>query len=116
MTLSPASCRVRFPLSRAVCPAIQWPLCCVSRVLALSSSSQAYQAHLFFFFFTTAELAADKEELKRRSKEELLHYLDDKLGKMDAMIRAHLDTPATIDDSVSKVRRDQLPSVVTDPN
>lgn len=48
------------------------------------------------------KLAADKEELKRRSKEELLHYLDDKLGKMDAMIRAHLDTPATIDDSVSK--------------
>lgn len=48
------------------------------------------------------KLAADKEELKRRSKEELLHYLDAKLGKMDAMIRAHLDTPATIDDSVSK--------------
>lgn len=46
-------------------------------------------------------MAADKEELKRKSKEELLQYLDDKVNKMDTMIRSRLNAPS--DDTLSQV-------------
>jgi hypothetical protein len=50
------------------------------------------------------EIAADKEELKRRILEDIHKYIDPKLLKMDTMVRSHLDAPATVDESIAKVK------------
>lgn len=47
-------------------------------------------------------MVADKEELKRKTKDELLAFLDAKLDRMDTMIRSRLNAPTT-DDTLAQV-------------